>query len=765
MSDEAFSELWYAKTPGDVAGIIRLLGDTLDWVPLGDNPGNFGIISMGSDPFDGITERITNSMDAMIELEAETNGGLLNCRSPREAIEKIHGFKEGNLRWADQAEIGRLSSDIKVVFMDGGSRARPTVEVWDRGIGQHPSDFPDTLVSLNSDYKVKKLHLIGAFGQGGQTSFAHCQYGIIVSRKAPELLANGQQDSVGWTIVRYRDPTTPEEIHKRGLWEYCVDARTGEVLRVSPSSLPAAFEHGTMVRLVAYDLVRGTSDVLQPASTGWSYLSESLFDPVLPFRLYESRDRFEKKNRSFSGLAPRLWRGGRGRKVQIAMQDSYEIELSPHGSLRLNYWAMEPILEPDTKTRWKDIKKGYVSGRKAVFLTLNGQRHGVETTRYLKEKVKLAYASDFVIVQVDCDNLTNLAKKEIFSTTRDRLREGELKQRVMSDVAEHLAKDRNLLAFEKERKNAIIRSRTRKDTSKIRRMVARFIAKNPALSALIMKETKQKEDESKAIREPSEEVDEDQIRESELETPDLREIPTYLKITNASDPIPVEKGGHALVRLETDAVDEFLSEGGKGQFRATHASDITKRKSSSELRNGKISYRMFCPTAVRVGTTEMLSFDLLLPGGSSLRAERLVRITKPKERKKERGKRKLPEPNIVAVSENGDPDLWQKLDFDERSVGKVYLTEKIDPAIYVSLDNGHFKRVLSGRGLSEEIVEDVNDRYVSAIAYHLLLMHVDNTRRSQDLGEDVDLSEERDEMERTRLAQTVAALSMPIESL
>ncbi len=764
MIEEAFVKLWYAKTPSEVAGIIRLLGDALDWVPLGGNPGNFGIVSMGSDPFDGITERITNSMDAMIELEVETNGGLLDCKSPREAIEKIHAFKKGNLRWAGQTEIGRLSSNIKVSFMDGGSRARPTVEVRDRGIGQHPSDFPDTLVSLNSDYKVKKLYLIGAFGQGGQTSFANCEYGIIISRKAQELLTDGQQDRIGWTIVRYRDPTTPEVIHKRGLWEYCVDARTRKVPETSPSNLPAAFDHGTIVRLVAYDLVRGTSDVLQPASTGWSYLSESLFDPVLPFRLYEGRARFEKKNRSFSGLARRLWRGGRRQKAQIVRQDSYDIKLSPHGSIRLNYWALKPIQEPDTKTRWKDIKKGYVSRRRAVFLTLNGQRHGVETTRFLKEQVKLAYAFDYVIVQVDCDNLTNLAKKEIFSTTRDRLKEGELKQRVMQEVAEHLAKDRNLLAFEKERKNAIIRSRTKKDTSRIRRMVARFISKNPALSALITKETKEKEKEKKVIKEPHEE-EEDQIRESELETPDLKEIPTYLKITNASDPIPVEKGGYALIRLETDAVDEFLGEEAPGRFWATHTSDITKRKSCSQLRNGKISYRIHCPNNVRVGTTEMIGFELLLPDGSSLQAGRLVQCIKPKKRKEERGKRRLPEPNIIAVSETADHDLWIKLDFDEMSVGRVYLSEDIDPAIYVSLDNLHFKGVLYGRGLSEEVVEDVNDRYVSAIAYHLLLMHVDNARRRQDNEEDIELSEERDEMERDRLAQTVAALSMPIEAL
>jgi len=230
QSDTELNELLTATRAGEVERIIARLGGRVEWVPLGGNAGNFGIVSMGADPFDGITERITNAIDAMIELEVELRPELKGCPNPRKAVEAIYGFKDGNLRWSEQRRVAELASDIKVKFMDSESAKRPTIEVLDRGIGQHPSDFPKTLLGLNEDYKVSKLYLMGAFGQGGQTSFAHCDYGIIVARKNPQLLKPGQEDQIGWSIVRIR--ATSSE-----LADSVRMAMSGSARRVSKRSL------------------------------------------------------------------------------------------------------------------------------------------------------------------------------------------------------------------------------------------------------------------------------------------------------------------------------------------------------------------------------------------------------------------------------------------------------------------------------------------------------------------------------------------------
>ncbi|HEX9341641.1 MAG TPA: hypothetical protein VF992_10815 [Thermoplasmata archaeon] len=763
MRDSELNELLMATTAGDVEKVIERLSNRIEWVPLGGNAGNYGIISMGADPYDGITERITNAIDAMIELQVELRPELKRTTSPRKAVEAIYELKDGKLRWCEQRRIGELASHIKVKFMDSESSKRPTIEIQDQGIGQHPLDFPATLLGLNEDYKVSKLYLMGAFGQGGQTSFAHCTYGIIVSRKESSLLKAGRDDLVGWSIVRYRDMTTPDVIFKRGRWEYCVEAGTRRVPTCDPREIRIAFEHGTLIRLVSYDLPKGTSDVLQPASTAWSFLSQSLFDPLLPMRLYESRVQYENRNRALAGLANRLWSGGRGDKAQIWSSDSYELRLGTRGSVTINYWALSPA---DELENWRDIKKGYVSGNHAIYVTLNGQRHGVEQTTFLRDRVNLTYSHDYLIVQVDCDGLTNQSKKELLSSTRDRLKEGEFKEDLMEEVAQHLRQDRNVLAFERDRKVKILSARSERDTSKIRSLVGRYIGQNPELAELILARGKEPLEGQKQKKQEREYAGPEEIREEELDRPDLKPIPTYLRITNVKDPIPIEKGGNSLVRLETDAVDSYFESDWDSHFRGVHKTGLTIRRSSSRLRNGKISYFAHCPPSGKTGTQEELRFELDLPDGSVLAVERSIVIVPPFERKKEPGEEKLPEPRIFPVSKADNAAVWAAFGWDERSVGKVVI-EKAKPedsGIYVSLDNLNLAKALRRRKLEADVSRAVEDRYLAGVAFYLLLRKVHEIK-GKSLPDSEPNGSSDSSAELDRVAQVVSVLSLPIEAL
>lgn len=743
------------QTADDVDTFLSERGDQLDWRPLGGNPNNYGVISMGADAWDGIAERITNAVDAVIEAEVELRPELKSCTSPRQAIERIFGFRGGNLKGCPDDRIGELASRIRVKFLDSGEAKKPTVEVWDKGIGQHPSDFPATLVGLNRGYKVTKFYLMGAFGQGGQTTFSRCQYGIVVSRKHPTLLGPGQADLMGWTIVRYRDPSGGDAFYKHGQYEYCVVRGTTEVPFMPAAAVQVPFEHGTMVRLVNYDLAKGTGDVLQPNSTAWGFLNQSLFDPPLPFRLFEARTRFEARNQSIVGLARRLWRGGKGEKAEISPAGSYLLDLGAKGSVQLNYWTLSPKSETD---RWADIKKNLVTASNAVFVTLNGQRHSVDQTSFLRDRVNLAYSHNYVIVQVDCDGLTKEAKKDLFSSTRDRLIESDFKDTLLEEIALHLKGDRNLLAFENERRDRFLAHRSEKDTSRIKRMVGQFIQKNPELRELVRARSKIKDEHQKQVRAPPE-PDEDDVRPEELETLDLKEVPTFLTITNARNPIMIEKGGNAQVRLEADARDQYFAESWENHFRCIHSKGLTIRKSVSNLRNGKVSYFVSCPSTVRVSSQESLRFELDRPGMAPLIVERAIVCVPPSQRQKEKSRKPLPEPNIVPVSESEQPELWSQLSWSDKSVGRVMTAE--DPGIYVSVDNKHLKRVLEGRKLDADLKRSVEERYVAGIAYFLLLQLADRTSNGAGADEDSG-ADDSDELD--RLARTVAVMAVPPES-
>ena len=752
---QVFNDLIKAKTTVDVEKILHDMKDELDWELLGNNPSNYGIIAMGSDPYDGITERITNSIDAMIELHVEMNPELKQCHNPRMAMKEIHGFREGSLRWCDRRELGELASDIKVKFLESNEKQSPTIEVQDKGIGQHPSDFKETLVSLNQNYKVTKLYLMGAFGQGGQTSLDNCTYGIVISRKHPKLLHKNQQDLIGWTIVRYNDPSTKEVPCKIGRFEYCVKKGNGDIFTLPSSSISIPFEHGTLIRLVSYKMERGSSDVLQPGGM-WSFLSQSLFDPLLPIRLYETR--YKKQNQSLTGLAYRLWSGGKGDKVTIKNYDSYELNLGLSGNIKINYWTLSPI---DEYAKWRPIKGTFVSRNHAVFITLNGQRHGIESITFLRDKVNLHHSYDYIIVQIDCDGLSYGSKKDLFSTTRDRLKKGDFQKQLLNEVVQHLRNDRNILKFETEKKQSLLSIQSEEDTSNIRKLVGRYIAKNRELSELIQQKGKEKiNGESITFDKEAQ----DDIREEELLIPELKAIPTYLKITNAKDPIPIEKGGNALIRLETDAVDSYFENEWEDRFRCIHEKGNTKKRSCSNLMNGKISYFVYCPSTMRVGSTEEIRFELDLPDGGNLSVGRSVKCITPYKRKKEPKKIQIHEPKIVQISQKKHPDIWAQWGWEELSVGRVIIDSPESAGIYVNIDNIHLTKQLDDKKKTTEFLRLVKDRYVAGVAYYLLLRTAyeihNKTSIDQDPDEPMDGTSELD-----RIAHTIAVLSVPIESL
>jgi hypothetical protein len=460
-----------------------------------------------------------------------------------------------------------------------------------------------------------------------------------------------------------------------------------------------------------------------------------------------------------TGLANRLRGGGKGEKVNVSQSDTYELNLGYRGSVIINYWALTPT---DETENWRDIKKGFVTSSHAVFVTLNGQRHGIETTALLRDRVGLAYSGDYLIVQIDCDDLTNQAKKDLLSTTRDRLKEGEFKEFLLEAVVDHLRQDRNILAFEKERKTRIISAKSERDTNNIRRLVGQYIARNPELSDLVQSESKTKVDSTTQPKDRS--VEKDEITEDELVVPELHETPTCLRVVNKRTPIPVEKGGNGLVRLETDAMDGYWEDEWNSRFRALHKSQIMSKRSCSRLRNGKISYHVHCPSAVSVGTKESIRFELDLKEGGTLVAECTLECVPPFERKKEEGKKKLPEPKITCVKKE-DSQLWGQFGWDDDSVGRVMIAPQGgESGIYVSLDNRHIRKAVTSRRFEAEVTKAVEDRYAAGIAYYLLLREADHRKKKENgASEDTEMLDNSPEL--TRLARTLSVMSIPIESL
>ena len=97
-------------------------GKDARWVPFGGRWNNRGIIEIAADPGRSLVERITNAIDAILELEFDLHHGTPECRSPKEAASAWLGLPTGGLSEMSPAERRALAQRATVRVLAGDGR-------------------------------------------------------------------------------------------------------------------------------------------------------------------------------------------------------------------------------------------------------------------------------------------------------------------------------------------------------------------------------------------------------------------------------------------------------------------------------------------------------------------------------------------------------------------------------------------------------------------------------------------------------------------
>lgn len=379
------------------------------------------------DPGQALVERITNAMDAHIELEYELAGCPRDITSPREAVQRLWNLESSRLTRESPAIarfIEEMAPNSTIRVVGSTQKGHSSVLIQDSGIGQHPDDLPKTILGLQESNKNDKRYLMGAFGQGGSSTFAYCPYSLIMSRRHPDCLA-GKIDQIGWTIVRQFD----DDSWKTFRYEYLVGL-DGLIPRIAPSaleSLKMQFDHGTRIVHFAYELGR-----LNPrwSLVGLRFFDNLLFDPILPYRIEDHR------------LTPHFNRnlhGGRNRLEQVEASrrpdaQTYDADLSRwggEGTAHIRYWVFRPGVTSQESEEDASVKLDsyldYDHSPRTIIFTLNGQRHHAREKSLVRE-ARLGALADYLLVHVDCDDLSLRLKKEMFTATRAGATIGERRE-------------------------------------------------------------------------------------------------------------------------------------------------------------------------------------------------------------------------------------------------------------------------------------------------------------------------------------------------
>lgn len=700
--------------------------------PIGDREVNAGTIEIASNSYSAIGERLTNSIDAIIELYARRAGYVeiadwpVPPANPRDAARELLQLPKAGLADLTDKEKRKLAELVVVMLDESGVKKHPTIIVEDKGIGQGQFEMPDGLLSLNRDNKVRKPWQHGAYGQGGSAPLRFAPFTIFISRKAPDLLEGGQVDTVAWTVA-YRDEGDP---YKEALpvYRYLVGSND-QVPTFDPSCLPDPDWHGTRIVHIAYALDRYSQAYTQLQTGAWGMFHTLLFDPVLPFLVGGRRqvdltsvkkgaisdddmsDLVVAKGdstRVVSGNRIRLDVGPKGGDPEIAWRGSDSRDLTKAhgddlGTLRINYWVVRRPADSERKT---DPVLSYVDRNSAVTVTLGGQRHEAERRSWLNEKLGLPYLAKNLIVQIDIDGLSPPAKRQLFSATREQMVDGPMKDLVYGEAVEMLNADRELRRLEAEMRDRAMSKGAAQVADKVRKKLAKFV------NTFLKGKTKKIKvnDVRKTVVGPEPKQGGKKSQPRSTDDTHLPASPTDMKFSR--DPITVARGRRTTVWLHLDAKNGYLPKHGD-DLSISFSPELGGKVldvGQSELLAGKSMWTLQAEDDAPLGDGE-IEATLITPNGV-LRASSKVRvINPPKTTERKQREKEVPEkgPEIVWVTR----DEWDA-DFTERTIGQVNISAE-NTDIRVNRHHALIDRMLSDKTLSEDQSKTRGDKYLFAI--------------------------------------------------
>lgn len=699
------------------------------WKAVGARENNLATINLGSDPAAGLTERITNAIDAVLEREWLDRAQATGMRTPREAVASWFNIPDGRLSNIDNSResgIQGQSRKVLVTLLESGDPAKPTVDIRDKGVGLLAEEFGSTILSLNENRKLRKLFLAGAFGQGGSTALSYSPYTIIVSRKF-----NDSRSVVAATIVRFNKGNLQEDKH--GLYEYLVDAGTGHPFSFSIED--SEFEAGTLVRQVAMDLGKYKQAMTQLTSSLWYLTHHYLFDPVFPIRIEEQRGNSSKgENRFVGGNARRLNLGDFVEHKRDATR------VFRDGEIKLNWWVLSANGD-DARNRINQ----FTLVSKPILITFNGQKQGELPNTIIKNDLKLPYLERYVIAQVDCDRLDNESRRQLFPTTRESLRDTSILEDLRQIVVETLLEDERLPELDRQRKDRYLRRTDSTSVENLRRRLARRVEQFVGAGGTGSVPTPPKRPPAapSAPREPI----------------PVQEPPTFIEITG-TEVKHVYTGKNFKVKFKTDANPTYFDDGNSFTVIMTPPS-FGRYTGVCSVRDGYGTAFFSTSPDLEVGTQAEIILELRPPRTRTISAQTRVEVVaEPETSGSQAGSQ--PTPNINPVWVGKEDNYWLDHNWDVQTVAAVEEGEdSVD--VYVSRDNQKLSKLLErAQRRDTAAVENLRDFYLEHVAFHAVLSKLSNDKLASETGGEAINAEQLDELlgqEMKRVCETVCGIA------
>ena len=688
---EIFKSLLAAHKPEQVREVIMIIGKAkYRFEPVGNRKNNLATINIGTDPAAGVTERITNAIDAVLEKEWIDQEEPTDIKTPRRASELWFNIEQGKISKISDSNDERLRSlspKVKVTLTDSGQKTKPTVEIRDLGIGLEPEQFSKTILDLNGNNKIGKLHLMGAYGQGGSTALSYNNLTLIISR--PFFGDKRKKPKVAWTIVRINPGDVNKDKHE--WYEYMVDKGTGQpfVTEIDDKE----FEPGTLVRHIMMDLGKFKGNMTAPGTGLWYLAHNYLFDPIIPFTISDERGS-KPVNRTVTGNNRLLTNTDfldYPQEVPLTFKD---------GKVIIYYWVLNTTGD-NPKTRIKN----YVMPSQPIVITFNGQKQGVIGNTLIKNDLKLPFLDNYLIVQIEADNMDNDSKRQLFSSTRESLRDTSILEELKKLTLDTLAADDELKRLDRERKQRYF---TQEDTSaldNLRKRLARrintFLKSSGSGNSVTATKTNESHNSEKLPEIPVE----DPPTFFEIVTPSPKEV-----YQNKSFAIKFKTDAHPSYFNKAETFVAFIEPQSFGMFTGT-----ARVVDGYGLAHFRVSEE------TQIGDEGQITLELRPPRQKSFNsAVDIVAIERPEDSNPSGdGDNKTPNIQVEFVDRNNP--WFQENEWNDLSVAQV-LDDQDGVIIYVSAENKNLtKLVARAQRYSEEAVDSIQNKYLEHISFYAFM--------------------------------------------
>ena len=695
-----------ARKIRDVDDLIIMLKPFADkWNYVGDIATNQGAINIYENPAYAIVERLTNCMDGVIELELRENPGI-TAKSPHEAVAKLWGIKSVSQLSINDSKLKALKKRITIELADSGEREKPTIIVTDDGIGIHPTDARETILSLHGNNKKGKFHLHGMFGQGGSGTFASCSISVIITRKA-SIALNGKEDLVGITIVR----KTHDDNEQLPSYKYlcCSDL----TIPGFDASGVNNFERGVRVIHVEYDIGNMHKRPVYDTDGLQGFLGQRMFDPALPVTYIGSRTSPNELNagkptiRTSRGLTYRLNSKSRD-KARAVHKDEIKISLGKGiGEVLVRLWL---IHWPDgvQKTALTARKTFIPPGLNPIVFSNSGQVIDSLDTAWFRRNTNLGLVAEGVVMDISLDKLNHKAKASLVGGNRKMVR-NQLYESILHHIIDRLNKDDALKYWEEQfASRRIVREVVDEELSRrLGDKIDTFL--NRDTSSIKLTGTTGSKGGTDKKEEPKKK--------------DLPLLPT--RIICEPPEIILRQGTSESFTIDIDAQEGLLQQEGNSLELIWEGDTEGVSTSTGSLKNGNIRSHIKVGKGVATGkrtlTVQLKLSDKLLENTIP------VEIKEPEKSSKNKQVKKVKSPPTGPIIVWVTKAEWPQHDWDEEHVGKVEFGPD-KTTIFLNKDSKHCVDYTNAPGKAEQWLKRLENEWILQVGFAVFRLDYQNEK-------------------------------------